>query len=142
MTLEDAAPPGTTDQPAVVSESSEMLRRVAAIEARDRKLLANCHTALAFAANLARLARAYRRDRDGLLRANLGLQREIQVGAAREQATAAANAAQIDVLARQVVDLTARNEALTAENARLRTVAAEPPVPAKPARGRWRRGHD
>jgi hypothetical protein len=60
------------------------------------------------------------------------LQREIQVGAAREQAAAAASAAQIDVLARRVVDLTAANEALAAENARLRGAASTPePTPIK-----------
>jgi hypothetical protein len=135
MTLENPAPPGDAH---VAPESSEILTRLAALQARDEHLVSDRRTALLLAASLARLARAYRRDRDGLLRANLGLQREIQVGAAREHATAAAGAAQADVLARQVVDLKARNEALAAENARLRDAASTPAAPVESKR-RWRR---
>jgi hypothetical protein len=135
MTLENPAPPGDAH---VAPEPSEILTRLAALQSRDERLVTDRRTALLLAASLARLARAYRRDRDRLLYANLGLQREIQVGATREQAAAAASATQADVLARQVVDLKAHNEALTAENTRLRNASSVAAAPVEPRR-RWRR---
>jgi cell division protein FtsB len=140
-----AAPPGESEpiptetaRPATL-EPSEMLQRVIAIQARDQQLVADRYLALFVAALTARLARAYRRDRDRLLRANLALQADLDASAVRGRFTAA----QIDALAREVVelqagrrDLTGRNQTLEDENARLRTrLEAE----TKPARGRWRR---
>jgi hypothetical protein len=132
MTLEDAAPPGTTDQP-VIPEPSEMLQRITAIQVRDQQLVANCHTALAFAASLARLARAYRRDRDRLTLACRGLQRQLEAATITDRV----QVAQISFLAGEIVDLGGRIEALTAENTRLRD-AASVPAPVEPKR-RWRR---
>jgi hypothetical protein len=140
------APPGDMDKPTpdAVPEQSEILRRLTALQARDERLVTDRRTALLLAALIARLARAYRQDRDQLLRANLSLQGELDAAAVRERVTAA----QVDALAREVVetqgarrDLAARHAELTAENSRLRAgpELGESGSAPKLARGRWRR---
>jgi hypothetical protein len=134
------APPGDIDRPdpdvAPLRDGMHALQAASARIADDRA------TALLLAAHLARLARAYRRDRDRLWLANLGLQADLDRSGVREAFTAA----QIDGFAAHIVDLqaerralAARNEALAAENARLRASSAADRAEARPVRGRWRR---
>ena len=115
---------------------SEILRRLTALQARDERLVADRRTALLLAALTARLARAYRRDRERLLRANLALQVELDAAAVRERYAAV----QVRAYAREVAELQAARREMAAENAGLRE-RREPGQRAgsKPARGRRRR---
>jgi hypothetical protein len=130
MTLENPAPPGDAH---VAPEPSEILTRLAALQARDEHLVTDRRAALLLAASLARLARAYRRDRDRLALVCRGQQRQLDAAAVQDRV----KTAQISFLAGEIVDLGGRIEALTAENARLRSAASEP-APVEPRR-RWRR---
>jgi hypothetical protein len=139
MSITLDAPPGEIDQP---SENDALHQRIDAARASALRLQEARVTAVLLAASLARLARAYRRDRDRLWLANLGLQAELDRAAVREAFTAA----QIDGLAAHIVDLqaerralTARVEALEAENGRLRASNVADQAETRPARGRWRR---
>jgi hypothetical protein len=133
-----AAPPGDLEPPTpeTMPAQSEILRRLTALQARDERLVADRRTALLLAALTARLARAYRRDRERLLRANLALQVELDAAAVRERYAAV----QVRAYAREVAELQAARREMAAENAGLRE-RHEPGQHAgpKPARGRRRR---
>ena len=133
MSLILAALPGDIDPDESTRALTEGMRglQVTAVRLageRDRVIL--------LAALVARLARAYRRDRDRLLRANLALQVELDAAAVRERYAAV----QVRAYAREVAELQAARRGLAAENAGLRE-RREPGQRAgsKPARGRRRR---
>ena len=142
MSITLDAPPGDIDRPD--PDVAPLRDGMNALQAASARIAADRATAVLLAAHLARLARAYRRDRDRLWLANLGLQADLDRAAVREAFTAA----QIDGLAAHIVDLQAERralaaqvEALQAENGRLRAsnAADQAETAARPARGRWRR---
>jgi hypothetical protein len=140
MSITLDAPPGDIDRPD--PDVAPLRDGITALQAVSARLATDRDAALLLATHLARLARAYRRDRDRLWRANLGLQADLDRGAVREKFTAA----QIDGLAAHIVDLQterrvliARNGELKAENARLRAASAADQAEGRPGRGRWRR---
>ncbi len=139
MSITLDAPPGETDRPD--PDVAPLRDGIAALQAASARIAADSAAAVLLAASVARLARAYRRDRDRLWRANLGLQAQLDRAAVREAFTAA----QVDGLAAHIVDLqterralAARNEALEAENARLRATAAADQAEVRPGRRRFR----
>jgi hypothetical protein len=142
VTIDSPAPPGISkpepnpDQP--------MLEQVRGLQAAMVGIVKERDLAVLLAALQGRLSRAYRRDRDGLLMANRGLQADLDAAHVRQRFTAA----QTDALTREIVDLQADRRHLLAQiqdlqvaNERLQRQAAAQAAEAaeRPARGRWRR---
>lgn len=146
MPITLAAPPGDIEPTQAVTDPDEFTRALTegmrGLQVTAVRLAGERDRAILLAALVARLARAYRRDRGRLLRANLALQADLDAAAVR----ARHSDARTEALVREVAelqgarrDLTARSAALAAENTRMRERLAAAPSEAKPARGRWRR---